>query len=102
MAVNELIEYVENGNIINSVNLPNATLDAVGTKVCVIHKNIPHTVSKITSAIGDDGLNIENMVNKSRGDFAYTMLDVTGNVDDALVNKIQSGENIIKVRVITK
>jgi D-3-phosphoglycerate dehydrogenase len=102
MAVNELIEYVENGNIINSVNLPNATLDAVGTKVCVIHKNIPQTVSKITSAIGDDGLNIENMVNKSRGDYAYTMLDVTGDVSDALVNKISSGENIIKVRVITK
>ena len=102
MAVNELIEYIEKGNIINSVNLPNATLDAMGTKVCIIHKNIPDIVAKITSVMGDNSLNIENMVNKSRGNYAYTMLDINGDVPTEIVEKIQSNENIIKVRVITK
>jgi D-3-phosphoglycerate dehydrogenase len=100
MAVNEIIEYVEKGNIVNSVNLPNATLDAVGTKVCIIHKNIPEIVAKITSALGNEGLNIENMVNKSRGDFAYTILDVNGDPSDELVAKIQAQDSIIRVRVI--
>lgn len=100
MVANQVIEYIEKGNIINSVNLPNATLDAVGTKVCIIHKNIPDIVSKITSAMGNKGLNIENMVNKSKGDFAYTMLDVNGEVSSELVEEIQSTGNIIKIRVI--
>ena len=102
MVANEVIEYVEKGNIINSVNLPNATLDAVGTKVCIIHKNIPDIVSKITSVMGDNNLNIENMVNKSKGNFAYTILDVNGDVPSELVEKIQSKDSIIKVRVINK
>jgi D-3-phosphoglycerate dehydrogenase len=102
MAVNELIEYIENGNIVNSVNLPNVSLNAVGTKVCIIHKNVPDTVSKITSAMGNSGVNIENMVNKSRGDFAYTILDVSGDVSAELVSQIESNANIIKVRVIAK
>lgn len=100
MVANQVIEYIEKGNIINSVNLPNATLDAIGTKVCIIHKNIPDIVSKITSAMGNKGLNIENMVNKSKGDFAYTMLDVNGEVSSELVEEIQSTGNIIKIRVI--
>jgi D-3-phosphoglycerate dehydrogenase len=102
MAVNELIEYIENGNIVNSVNLPNVSLNAVGTKVCIIHKNVPDTVAKITSALGNSGVNIENMVNKSRGDFAYTILDVSGDVSAELVNQIESNANVIKVRVIAK
>jgi len=102
MAVNEIIEYVENGNIINSVNLPNASLNAMGTKVCVIHKNVPDTVAKITSVFGNNGVNIDNMVNKSRGDFAYTILDVSGNVSKSLVEQITVNQAIIKVRVINK
>ena len=74
----------------------------MGTKVCIIHKNIPDIVAKITSVMGDNSLNIENMVNKSRGNYAYTMLDINGDVPTELVEKIQSNENIIKVRVITK
>lgn len=102
MVTNQVIEYIENGNIINSVNLPNASLDAVGTKVCIIHKNIPDIVAKITSAMGEKGLNIENMVNKSRGNFAYTILDVNGEVSQDLANQIQANDNIIKFRVIAK
>jgi D-3-phosphoglycerate dehydrogenase len=68
--------------------------------VCIIHKNIPEIVAKITSALGNEGLNIENMVNKSRGDFAYTILDVNGDPSDELVAKIQAQDSIIRVRVI--
>jgi D-3-phosphoglycerate dehydrogenase len=102
MAVNEVVEYLEKGNIVNSVNLPNASLDAVGTKVCIIHKNVPDIVSKITSALGTQGINIENMVNKSRGDYAYTILDVDGGVSDTLAEQIQSNDSIIRVRVFAK
>ena len=100
MAVHELIDYLENGNIRNSVNLPNASMDATGTKVCVIHKNVPSLISAITKAVGDDGLNIENMVNASRKDFAYTMMDINGDVTEAVVNDIKAIEGIIRVRVI--
>ncbi|MCM1506555.1 MAG: phosphoglycerate dehydrogenase [Ruminococcus flavefaciens] len=100
MAANELIDYIENGNIKNSVNLPNASMDATGTKVCVIHKNVPSLISAITKAVGDEGLNIENMVNASKKDFAYTMMDVIGDVNEAVVNDIKAIEGIIRVRVI--
>ncbi|MDE7137929.1 MAG: hypothetical protein K2O29_05665, partial [Ruminococcus sp.] len=100
MAANELIDYIENGNIRNSVNLPNASMNATGTKVCVIHKNVPSLISSITKAVGDEGLNIENMVNASKKDFAYTIMDVIGDVTDAVVNDIKAIEGIIRVRVI--
>ena len=100
MAANELIDYIENGNIKNSVNLPNASMVATGTKVCVIHKNVPSLISAITKAVGDDGLNIENMVNASRKDFAYTMMDVAGDVTESVVNDIKAINGIIRVRVI--
>lgn len=100
MAANELIDYIENGNIKNSVNLPNASMNATGTKVCVIHKNVPSLISSITKAIGDKGLNIENMVNASKKDFAYTMMDVIGDVTDDVVNDIKAIDGIIRIRVI--
>ena len=102
MAADELKDYIENGNIKNSVNFPNASMKATGTKVCILHKNIPNVIAKITSACGDAGLNIENMVNASKKDYAYTMLDVAGNVSDDVANKMNNVEGIIKVRVITK
>lgn len=100
MAANELIDYIENGNIKNSVNLPNASMNATGTKVCVIHKNVPSLISSITKAIGDKGLNIENMVNASKKDFAYTMMDVIGDVTGDVVNDIKAIDGIIRIRVI--
>ncbi|MDE5834311.1 MAG: 3-phosphoglycerate dehydrogenase [Ruminococcus sp.] len=100
MAANELIDYIENGNIRNSVNLPNASMNATGTKICVIHKNVPSLISSITKAVGDEGLNIENMVNASKKDFAYTMMDVIGEVTEAVANDIKAINGIIKVRVI--
>ena len=100
MAANELIEYLENGNIINSVNFPNAEMNAAGTKICILHKNIPDVISKITSIIGDAGLNIDNMVSKSKKEFAYMLLDVAGNVSEDIVQKLASVDSVIKIRVI--
>lgn len=100
MAANELIDYIENGNIKNSVNLPNASMNAVGTKVCVIHKNVPALIAAMTSEVGNADLNIENMVNSSKKDFAYTMMDVIGDVNDSIVNAITAIDGVIKVRVI--
>lgn len=100
MAANELIDYIENGNIRNSVNLPNASMNATGTKICVIHRNVPSIISAVTKAVGDEGLNIENMVNASKKDFAYTMMDVIGDVTDDVVNDIKAIDGIIRVRVI--
>lgn len=100
MAANELIEYIEKGNIINSVNLPNASMNAAGNKVCVIHKNVPALIASMTSAVGNAGLNIDNMVNASKGDFAYTIMDVAGNVTDEISDTIKDISGVIRVRVI--
>ncbi|MBR3920705.1 MAG: phosphoglycerate dehydrogenase [Oscillospiraceae bacterium] len=99
MAADELVAYLESGNIINSVNFPNAEMNAAGKKVCVMHKNVPAIISSITTIFGGAGINIDNMLNKSRGDYAYTMLDVA-NADDAIVAKISEIEGVIRVRVI--
>jgi len=100
MAADELMDYIERGNIRNSVNFPNAIMNATGTKVCILHKNIPNVIAQITTACGDAGLNIDNMVNASKKDYAYTMLDVAGDVTDAVAEKMNAVEGIIKVRVI--
>ena len=100
MAANELIDYIENGHIKNSVNFPNAIMNATGTKVCILHKNVPTIIAQITSAVGEAGLNIDNMVNASKKDYAYTMLDIAGDVTDAVADKMSSVDGIIKVRVI--
>lgn len=100
MAANELIDYIENGNIRNSVNLPNASMNAVGTKVCVIHKNVPALIASMTSAVGNAGLNIENMFNASKKNFAYTMMDIIGDVDEKLTDSIKAIDGVIRVRVI--
>lgn len=100
MAAQELIDYIENGNIRNSVNLPNASMNAAGTKVCVIHKNVPALIAAMTSAVGSAGLNIDNMVNASKKDFAYTIMDVAGDVTDAVTDAIKAIDGVIRVRVI--
>mgnify|MGYP004710519947 CR=1 FL=1 len=102
MAADELKDYIENGNIKNSVNFPNAMMNATGTKVCILHKNVPSIIAKVTSEVGDAGHNIENMVNASKKDYAYTMLDVAGSVDSAVADKIGAVDGVIKVRVIAK
>lgn len=98
MAANELIDYIENGNIRNSVNYPNASMARTGdTRICVIHKNIPAVLTQVTAAVKN---NIENMINQSKKDYAYTMLDVDGDVNAAAVKAIETVDGVIKVRII--
>ncbi len=99
MAALELIEYIENGNIKNSVNYPDAEMNATGVKVCVMHKNVPDVISKLTSVLGDANINIANMVSKSKKDYAYTMLDVA-DVNDDITAKLAAVDSVIKIRVI--
>ncbi len=100
MAALELIDYIENGNIKNSVNYPNAEMTAAGTKVCIMHKNIPDVLSKLTAVFGSAGINIGNMVNASKKDYAYTMIDAGGDVNDDMAKKLAAVDSVIKVRVI--
>ena len=98
MAANELIDYIENGTILNSVNFPNVELAKSGDMlVSVLHKNVPSLISQITTAVADKGANIENMVNKSKKDWSCTLLDVTGNADIAALEAI---EGVVKVTVL--
>ena len=100
MAAKELVDYLENGNIKNSVNFPNAEMNAVGKKICVLHKNVPSVIASLTGAISKAGANIENMVNASRKDYAYTMIDVTGAIADDVIEGLKSLSDVIRVRVI--
>lgn len=100
MAAKELIDYIENGNIVNSVNLPEITMPRSGEKrICVIHKNIPTMLTAITAVFANGGVNIENLLNKSRGDYAYTMLDVSAAADEQ-AKEIAAIEGVIKVRIV--
>ena len=101
MAAVQLDDFLRTGNIKNSVNYPNVAMPVTGDpRICVFHANIPNILSQITTVLGEAGLNIENMINKSKGDNAYTLLDVTGNVTDDMVAKLTAVDGIVKVRVI--
>ena len=101
MAAIELDQYIRYGNIKNSVNFPNVEMPMSGdARVCVLHENIPNMISQVTTAIGEMGLNIENMINKSKGDNAYTVVDVKGVVSADIADKLSAVEGIIRVRVI--
>ncbi|MCB6993109.1 3-phosphoglycerate dehydrogenase family protein [bacterium 210820-DFI.6.37] len=99
MAVDQIMDYIENGNIVNSVNFPACSLGpvAAGTsRLCVIHKNAPSALEAITGL----GLSTSNMINKSKGDYAYTLVEVTGDVAEDDVKGKLSGEDFISVRVV--
>ena len=101
MAARELDDYLKNGNIKNSVNYPNVEMPrSAVARICVLHQNIPSILTKITAAVADEGLNIENMTNKSKGENAYTVLDVSSTPSDDAIARIASVEGINRVRVI--
>ena len=100
MAASELIDYIENGNIRNSVNFPNAEMNAAGTKICVLHKNVPAVISELTTILGKASINIDNMINASKKDCAYTLIDAAGDISEDIAAKLSAAENVIKVRVI--
>lgn len=101
MAAKQLIDYIENGNITNSVNLPNISMPRSGDKrICIIHKNIPNMLTSITGIVAKDRVNIENLLNKSRGDIAYTMLDINDCDTESVEKHITAIDGVIKVRII--
>ena len=101
MAAQELSDYLRNGSITHSVNLPEVHQPRAGGKrICIIHKNEPGMISQITALTTEAGLNIENMVNKSKKNMAYTMLDATGAVDARLSEKLSSIPAVIRVRIL--
>ena len=102
MAVNELRNFIENGNIVNSVNYPNCDCGVCATKgrITVCHKNVPTVISKITTVLGAAGINISSMANQSRGDYAYSLLDIEASAPEAVVEELSAIEGVIKVRVI--
>lgn len=101
MAAKQLIDYIENGNIVNSVNLPNISMPKSGEKrICIIHKNIPNMLTAITTIVAKDNVNIENLLNKSRGEIAYTMLDVNECDTDTIQKHLSEIDGVIRVRII--
>ena len=100
MAASELVDYLENGNIKNSVNLPAVSMARSGDmRITIIHKNIPAMITKIAAEISDSGVNIENLTNKSKKDYAYTMVDINGSVNDSVIAKLREIEGVIRVNI---
>ncbi len=101
MAAEELRDFLENGNIRNSVNFPSVEMERSGAqRLCVIHRNIPAMLANITIQLSNDGVNVENMTNKSKGDYAYTIVDAGTPVDDKVIEDIKAIPGIIRLRVI--
>ena len=102
MAANELVDYIENGNIKNSVNFPSCDMGVcqVEGRVALLHQNIPNMIGQITSAFAKNGYNISDLTNKSKGSKAYTLIDIESKASDSLINELNAIEGILKVRVI--
>ena len=105
MAAKQLREYLELGNIVNSVNFPNVSMPHSGdVRICVLHKNIPNIIAQISGVVSAENINIENMANRSKKDYAYSILEVLGDLSDAKMDdiaaKISAIDGIIKVNVI--
>ena len=101
MAVRQLQDYLVNGNIVNSVNLPNVSQEWSGiARICLIHKNVPAMLTQIMSVLSGDGINVENMTNKSKKDYAYTMVDVNTRISAEASDELRAIPGVIRVRVL--
>lgn len=102
MAVSEIRDFIENGNIKNSVNYPNCDAGVCPTegRLAIAHKNVPKMLSQFTTLFSKDGVNIENMVNRSRGDFAYSIFDICSDIKEEVVKELEAMDGVIRVRVI--
>ena len=101
MAAQQLRDYLETGNIRNSVNLPTLEQDWSGeTRLCIIHRNVPNMLASITAALSRENVNVENMTNKSKGNYAYTSVDVSARVGDAVADEIRAISGVLRVRVL--
>ena len=102
MAVKEVMDYLENGNIVNSVNYPNCDMGICQTagRITILHRNIPNSLGRFTAAIAADNVNIDGLMNKSRGEYAYTMLDLDQHPSAEVVEHLKQVEGVLRVRVI--
>ena len=101
MAAEQIREYLDRGNIKNSVNFPACEMAPTGkTRITLCNKNVPNVISSITALVGASGLNIDDMINKNKGDVAYNIIDVSGDVSDELVSKLKAVDGVIAVRII--
>ena len=101
MAVNQLRDFLENGNIKNSVNFPECILSSSGAKrITIANKNIPNVIGQITNLLAEEKININDMLNKSKGDYAYNIIDIDGEINDQAIEKIKALKEVIMVRVI--
>ncbi len=101
MAARELVDFLENGNITNSVNFPTVTVPkSGGARICLAHKNIPAVLSQITTLLAKEGINIENLGNGSKGEYAYTIVDTNCAISDATTDALRAVDGMIRVRVI--
>ena len=102
MAVKELMNYLENGNIINSVNYPNCDMGICSQagRIAIFHRNIANMITKFTACFGDEGINITDMTNKSKGEVAYTMIDLESPATEDMIGKLQSRPGVFRVRVV--
>ncbi len=102
MAVKEMMNYLENGNIVNSVNFPNCDMGVCQQegRIAILHSNTANMITQFTACFGELGINISDMTNKSRGEFAYTLLDVEKKADEATIAKLKAIDGVIRVRVV--
>ena len=102
MAVKEMRDFLENGNIVNSVNYPACSLGVPSKagRVAICHKNVANMIGQFTSILGNAKVNIDAIANKSRGDFAYTLIDTDSSVPPEVVKALRESEAVIRVRVV--
>lgn len=102
MAVTEMMNYLENGNIVNSVNFPNCDMGVctAAGRICILHRNIPNSLSRFTTAVAAEGINIAGLMNKSRGEYAVTMLDLDHTASPNVAEELTKIDGVLRVRVI--
>jgi len=101
MAAKEILDYLENGNITNSVNLPSVSLDRMGvSRLCVIHRNVPRMIQRFLDFVGRKDINVEHMINKPRGEYAYTIIDTGTKINGEIADSIRTMDGVFRVRVL--
>ncbi len=101
MAADELADYLENGNINHSVNYPDVSAPrTTPCRICILHRNVPNMLTRFSGLVAEQGINIETMVNKSRGEYAYTILDVEKHPEAGVADAIAQMDNVVRVRIL--
>ena len=104
MAVKEMVDYLENGNITNSVNYPNCNMGKVGDnkRIVLLHHNVPNMIGQFTKVLARDNMNIADLVNKSKGGYAYTMIDIDSDVPETVAEDLRAIKDVLRVRVLNQ